>query len=168
MSDTESVNLDAWQAEQGKASGITTEQLDSLAQKYQDLYDEYEKLKAESSNAYKLAEEAEGKLVEALEQAGKSKYIVEGLGTFYFIDKMVVKTPKTNEDKKRLFNWIKRKRGGEYLMTITSINHQTLQSLYKAEQEAAVQENPEKAASFHLPGLEAPTSMRSLGFRKAK
>lgn len=160
------VTADEWMKEQGKSGGVTTEQLDKLAQEYQAAYAAYEVQKEASTLAYKKAEELEGKLVEAMELAGKQKYHVEGLGLYYFSDKMTVKTPKTNEDKKQLFNYLKAKHGPEYLMTVTSINHNTLQSLYKAEFEAATEAGT--GETFHLPGLEAPTNMRSLNFRKEK
>lgn len=169
----EAVNLEAWSEEVGKTSGITTEELDARSKKYQDKYEEYERAKQIASDLYKEAEELEGKLVEALELAGKSKYYVEGIGTFYFMDKMTVPTPKTIEQKKQLFNYIKETHGDVFLMDKVSINHQTLQTLYKTDfeehKEKCLKEGRDaEAANFSIPGLQAPTNMRSLGLKKEK
>lgn len=166
------IGLDTWM-EKTANSGITTQYLDELAKKYQAKYDEYEASKAITSGFYKEAEELEGKLVEAMEQAGKSKYNVEGIGTFYFSDKMTVPTPKTVNDKKKLFGWLTKKYGETFLMDKVSINHNTLQGLYKSAFNEHVEEckqtgKDDEAANFSIPGLSEPTNMRSLCLRKEK
>lgn len=161
-----SEELSQW--EEAAATGaVTVEQLDKMVKEYNDKYAEYEAQKAISTQLYKDAEVLEGKLVEAMEQAGKSKYYVEGVGTVYFSDKLVVPTPKTNEDKKKVFTWLREKQGDTVFFATVSINHQTLQKLYNTALEEAVNAG-EDASLFHIPGLQTPTSMRSLNFRKEK
>lgn len=161
------VNADTWMDEVSKTSGITTEQLDKLALEYQKAYDEYEKSKRETSNLYKEQERLEGKLREAMELAGKSKYFVETVGTFYFSDKYVVTTPKTIEEKRDLLAYIREKHGEDFFYATVGVNHQTLQKLYKTDLEAA-QEAGESPELFHIPGLQQPTLMRSLNLRGEK
>lgn len=166
-------DLDQWMEAAAEGSAITTEQLDMMAKEYQEKYEEYEKLKAEATQLGKDAEVLEGKLIEALNQAGKTKYYVDNIGTFYFINKMTVPTPKTVQDKKKLFDYLLKQHGETFLLDKQSINHQTLQSLYKAEFEdhvAACEKagKPEEAANFTIPGLSEPTTMQSLGLRKDK
>lgn len=156
--------LDDWGSAHAEGSGITTAQLDTLAAEYQAAWDKYEEAKAESDRLFKVQEAMENKLIEAMELAGKTKYIVEGQGTYYFTNRLTVPTPKSNAEKTALFNYIKQKHGPDFLMTVTSINHQTLQSFYKSEFEANAEKNP----AFKIPGLQEPTNKRSLGFRKEK
>jgi len=160
MSDT----VEAWDEAVGQTSSITVEQLDAALKAYNDKYSEYEVQKAKASALHKEAETLEKKLIEAMEQAGKSKYYCEGVGTAYFSDKMVVTTPKTNDDKRKLFDWLKEKNGETFFLATVSVNHQTLQSLYNSELQKAVDEGGD-ASTFHIPGLEQPTSKRSLNLR---
>lgn len=163
-----SVDANEWMEAASEGSGITTKELDEHAQAYQAAYAEYEKSKAHTSQLYKEAERLEGKMVEAMELAGKTKYQVDGVGTFYFINKMVVTTPKTNSEKKALFDYIKETHGDDFYLATLSVNHQTLQKLYNTDFEAAKEKNPDDAATFHIPGLQPPTNMRSLGLRGEK
>lgn len=155
-----------WLEEGAKGTKVTTEDLDNYAKAYMDKYREYENAKAISTALYKEAEELEGKLVEAMEQAGKRKYFVEGLGTFSFRDKMSVQTPKTAADKTLLFNYIREHYGNAFLTDKLSIASATLNKLYnEAVEEYNATQNPEP---FAMPGLNAPTNMRSLAFTKEK
>ncbi len=159
------MNQEAWNEVAGQNSGITVQMLDELITTYQKVYKDYEAAKKVSTELYKIAEEMEGKVVEALQLAGKSKYVVEGLGTVYFMDRMVVPTPKTIENKKMLFDYLRSRHGDTFLLDKLSINHQTLQKLYNDEVKEALEGGN---TAFTVPGLEQPTSMRSLGFRKER
>jgi predicted nuclease with TOPRIM domain len=165
------ISLDQWTAEAAKGSGVTLEHLEELIKKYRAARDAAEKFRVEKTRIEKEFSDLEGQLIEAMEQTGKSKVYVEGAGTMYFIDKMVVATPKTNEDKIKLFDFITKSYGQKVLIEKVSVNHQTLQSLYNnaAKEFAEKCESdgkPELAATFHIPGLQAPTNQRSIGFRK--
>jgi hypothetical protein len=157
-----SISADEWMEASAAGSGITTDELDRRAREYQDAWNKYEKQKAVSTELFKEAERLEGKMVEAMEQAGKKKYFVEGIGTFSFTDKFVVPTPKTIEERKQLFKYIQEKHGEDFFYSTASVNHATLQKLYKTDFDEAVETDPESAATFVIPGLQAPTNMRSL------
>jgi hypothetical protein len=161
------VDSSEWMEVASAGSGVTTDELDKRGQAYQDAYAKYEEAKLVSKKLLAEAERLEGKMIEAMEQAGKSKYIVEGVGTFYFVDKMTVTTPKTIENTRALFNYIREKHGEDFFYTTAGVNHQTLQKLYKTDFEEMVETSPDKAATFAIPGLQPPTSMRSLNLRKS-
>ena len=159
---------DEWMAVTAEHSSITVEELDRRAKEYHEAYAEYEKAKSVSTELFKKAEVLEGKLIEAMELAGKNKYHVEGIGTFSFVNKMTVPTPKTPEERRALFGYIRDKHGDDFFHSVASVNHQTLQKLYNTDFEEYVETNPEEAASFAIPGLQAPTNKKSLAVRGEK
>lgn len=117
-------------------------------------YDEAKKL---ASEAYSTLEKAETQVVNALKATGKSSYKVDGVGNVSWYVKESFTTPKTNEDKSRLFNYIKEKYGADVLMSMVSIHSATLNSFANKETESGVME---------VPGLAAPTGTEILSFRK--
>lgn len=161
------VTLDEWNTQVEKTSSVTVEELDTLARKYQAKYAEYEAAKTISATLYAESEELEGKLVEALNQAGKSKYHVEGIGTFSFQNKMSVKVPKTLEEKKQLFEYIRTTHGEVFYLDKISVNSQTLNKLYN-EDLATAKERGVDPSLFHIPGLQQPTVMQSLRLTKER
>jgi hypothetical protein len=173
--DPSPVSAEAWAKVTADMSGVTTEELDVLSKKYQDKYAAYEAKKKESSAILKEAEILEAELIAAFEAAGKSKYYVEGIGTFYFVDKMSVKTPKTLDQKKELFKYIQTKYGETVLLDKVGIVSATLNSFYNSELEAfnarskaALEAGEEFTEIFTIPGLDEPTNMRSLNLKKEK
>ena len=163
-------SIDDFMAESTKGNTITTEQLDELCIKYAAAREDYEKAKENSNDLYAAAETLKGKVVEAMTQAGKSKYIVDGVGTFGFKDKMSVKTPKTLEEKQVLWKYLEEKYGKEVVWDKFGINSQTLNSFYNSELEIFNEEAKlgKVSGDFHLPGIEAPTAQRDLKLTKEK
>jgi uncharacterized tellurite resistance protein B-like protein len=160
----QALNQESW-LEQSADKSITVEQLDGLMKDFSEARVEYEAAKELSTAKYHVLEDKERALVTALEQAGKKKYQVDGIGAVHFSDKLVYPTPKTVEQKEAFFKFIETEYGVEYLKEKLSIHHQTLQSICKT----ATDEAQEKGiAEFTIPGLERPTSQRSLNFRKEK
>jgi uncharacterized protein YhaN len=169
MSDNKEVgaiSLDMWMDSESKNSGVTTEQLDKEIRLYKELEKDYEAKKKISSEAYRLMEDQQTKVMELMKLAGKTKYNVEGLGTAYFINKLLVPTPKTIENKKQLFEYIKARHGDIFLMDKLSIHSATLNKLYNDEFNEYKETSQD--AIFNIPGLDAPTAHQSLGFRKDK
>jgi hypothetical protein len=159
------VDPSAWAEEQSKGSGITTLELDEMITELRVLRDLYEQKKEASTKAYNDYAALEGKVVEAFQQAGKSKYVVEGLGTAYLINKLVVPTPKTVEQKKAFFKYLREKHGEVVFWDKVSVNHQTLQGIYNSDAAEALEAGD---AMFSIPGIDKPTTQTSLGFRKGK
>jgi hypothetical protein len=70
-----------------------------------------------------------------------------------------VKTPKSIEDKRLLFQYIRETYGQDVLDEYRTVNYQTLNAFYKQECEHL-------GDGAKVPGLEEPTLDISLGFRK--
>lgn len=158
--------MDQWDQATQAASPITVEQLDDWGKKWKDASEKYTAAAALASEAYKVKEELEGKFVEALNQAGRKKYFVEGIGLVGFATRMSVQTPKTIEDKQALARWIEEKYGKTVFWDKFSINSQTLQSFYNKEYEL-FEERCEATGvpeQFHIPGLAPPVA--KVGLKK--
>ncbi len=136
---------------------LTLAQMDQLVAQMKEARALYDDLKKQSSEAYKQLESIEDKVVAALKATGKSKYSVDGVGTVSWYVKESFTTPKSNEDKVKLFNFISDKYGKETLLAMTSIHSATLNSFANKESEEGVME---------IPGLAAPTGTEVLSFRK--
>ena len=156
MQETE-VDLSEWT---DQSAQITLEQMDQLVEDLSTKRAVHTKAKEEAAKLYAELVEAEQKLVGALKASGKTKYEKEGVGLVYISHKTTWTTPKTNEQKISLFNYIKAKHGADALMGLTSINHQTLNSWANKETEA----DP----LVQIPGLELPTTQETLNFRSKK
>lgn len=81
--------------------------------------------------------------------------------TFYTAETETVKTPKTLEDKAKLFEFLRDK--GLY-DEMVSINSQSLNSLYRALSAEALEKGH---LEFLMPGVDAPTSFRQLKLKKS-
>lgn len=102
--------------------------------------------------------EAQRKLIiDSLNANKRSSYEVDGAGWVYISSKEVYRVPKTNEDKTKLFNYIKEKYGPETLMGMVGIHSGTLTSWANEESASGV---------MSIPGLEAPTMVETLNFRR--
>lgn len=137
----------------------TLEEMDQLIARYKAARTDYEDKKQVSNEAHAVYKEIEAQVIDALKANKRTKYQVDDLGTAYIISKEVYATPKSNDDKVRLFEYIAGKHGADALLGLQSINSQTLNSWANKEAEAGV---------MSIPGLDAPTLHESLGFKKGK
>jgi hypothetical protein len=153
-------NVHDWTDESSSAS-VTVEQLDSVVASYLEAREIYEAAKKVSSEKYSDYQALENKLVALLTQANKKSYKVDGLGTATRVLKNVVSVPKDLSAKRLLFSWIGEQYGKDVLDDMVSINHQKLNGWYNEEVEKN-KDNP----MFSIPGIEAPTSVESLSFRR--
>jgi hypothetical protein len=143
-------------------SKVSIEDFDRFMQDYSAKREDYETAKKVSGEKYAVYQDAENKLMSILKATGKKSYKVDGLGLISLVTKEVVTTPKTVEDKRKLFSWIKDRYGLDVLDTMVSINHQSLNSFYNQEAEKS------NSPMFHIPGLEQPTATESLSFRRER
>ncbi len=104
-------------------------------------------------------DELESKVIGVLTDTGKEKYHVENFGTLYFSNRETVSMPKDPEARAKFFTYLKEK--GHYESLIT-VNSQTLNSYYRQEADAA------NSPDFKIPGLNAPSVIKSLGMRRGK
>lgn len=156
MSENQELDMSEWTDQ----TEISLEQVEGLIRNLQEKRVEHTAAKDIATKLYHELEEVEKRVLNALKAKGKTKYELEGIGRVNIISKEIYPTPKTNEQKVALFNYIKAKYGGDTLMSMTSINHQTLNSWCNKETEA----DP----ALKIPGLDAPTSVEEVRFTKAK
>lgn len=152
-------DLDNWSV---ATESINLAALDEMVAKLTEARKEYDAKKRAAAESYEAVEKLEAQISSALQSAGKSKYFVDGYGTAYLINKYVVRTPKDNDSKKALFNYIKDKYGEDVLVSKLSINHQTLNAFYNEETSALAKELKIQT----IPGIEEPVHEINLGFRK--
>lgn len=150
--------MEEWMPQQGESITVTVEQLDESVARMRQLRKAYDDKKSEATLAHNELEESEKILKNLLKASGKSKYEAEGIGLAYIVTKETFPTPKTNQQKTALFNYIKEKHGADALMSLVGVNHNTLNSWAKKELEA----DP----LVEIPGLDQPTSEEILHFRK--
>ena len=151
-------NMQEWMGQE--AQEITLEQMDQMIRALSIKRAEHKAAKEAASLIYQELEEAESRVIGALKASGKTKYEAEGVGLAYISHKTTYTTPKTIEDKTKLFNYIKEKHGPDSLMGLVSINHQSLNSWANKE--------TENEPLFKIPGLAEPTAEEVLNFRAKK
>jgi hypothetical protein len=103
----------------------------------------------------------EAKILTTLEQHEMSSY-KSAHGTVIRSVRYSVRVPKDIEAKVEFFKWLNDK-GRDVYWTYTTINSQSLNSLYKAEMEAAKEAGD---FDFAIPGLGAPEGQPILSRRK--
>lgn len=145
-----------WNTEQQETLDVA--KLDAMVADYRTKRADYEAKKQEANEAYHLLEDAEKLVKDALISLGKSKYFVDGIGTVSTVQKSSFKTPKTQEEKAALFDYIRSKHGESALMDYLSIHSASLNSFANKELET----NP----TLQIPGLATPTVTIELRFRK--
>ena len=143
------------------AEQINVKELDRLVGLYKIARDDYDKLKASASEANKVVEDYEKKLLEYLFISGKTKLYVEGIGTISTVEKMYIATPKDNESKELFFQWVELEYGKDGLLRYQTVNSQSLNSLFKLYKE----DHPEVTS---LPGLGEVSTTTELRFTKKK
>jgi DNA invertase Pin-like site-specific DNA recombinase len=156
--ENEATDLQEWMPEENP--NISLEQVEALIRELSTKRLERDKAKELSTALHHEVEEVEKRVLNALKAKGKTKYELEGIGRVNLITKEIYSTPKTNEQKIALFNYIKSKYGPDVMMSMTSVNHQTLNSWCNKETEG----NP----TLKIPGLDAPTTNEECRFTKAK
>ncbi len=149
-----------WQ--EASSESVSLAELDKLVEDYKKKREAYDAAKKVSGELYSISEEAENKILSVLKAANKKSYKVDGIGTVTRVQKQIVTVPKDVEQKRALFNWIKEQYGVDVLDEMVSINHQKLNGFYNEEVEKH-KSNP----LFAIAGLDAPTDVENLSFRKA-
>lgn len=141
---------------------VTVQELDEAVINYKRAKEEYDKASAVSSEKHEEAEKLKLKVLDLLTASGKNSFIVDGVATVTVTQKSQVTTPKTIEQKEKLFNWIENKLGKEGLLAYQSINYNTLNSLYNSMMEETLKKNEEWNG---IDGIELPTVVRTLSIR---
>jgi hypothetical protein len=140
---------------------VTTSQLDEQIERLSMLRNRYNGMKTEASVAHQEYKQQEDRVLKLLEIAGKKSYKVDGLCNVSRIEKLSVTTPKTIEDKRAFFSWIREKYGDDGVWSYASINSNTLNSLYNQQ----VEEAAERGETLDIAGIDLPTTRVSLSLR---
>lgn len=141
---------------------LTVAQFDNMVTKLKELklaYDESNAIKKTKYDEYKAQE---ARVIEAMEQAGKSTYICEGVGRVTRVEKMAVRVPATPEQKTAFFNWLRENMGEDVATQYTSVNSQALNALYNQ----LMEEYAARGEVLDIDGLETPITRVELSFRK--
>lgn len=157
------MDLDEWDV--GTPNPGALKAMDAIVQEYKAKRDEYDDEKKKLSKLWEEVDKLQMKAVAALKAAGKSKWQVDGLGTFSIVTKYQITTPKTIEEKVELFDYIEKKYGKEVLEGMLSIHSGTLNSFYNQEFENS---DSDEKLTFSLPGVGAPTAREEARFTKAR
>lgn len=124
-----------------------------------------QKKKAEdyAASCENTMKEIRSKILKLLEDNGLENYAVPGVGRVHIQTQESFTTPKSNDEKQQLFEYIKQKYGEEDLVSKLSIHSATLNAWAKQEMEANSSD-----PIFRIPGLSEPTAFKKLSFREAK
>jgi hypothetical protein len=139
-------------------------EMDELVTQSVAAWEDYDAKKKISTEALNKAEAIDAKILEALRQAGKSKYFVDGVGTISKVAKMIVRVPSSASAKKEFFRYL-RTLGEDVLFAMTTVNSNTLNAWYNTKLEEA---SSKGLLNFSVPGIEEPTTRESLRFLKDK
>ena len=151
--------LEQWdQADQDQPPALTVEQMDGLIENLRVTKKAAESAQEQADLVKAQYSEARDQVLKALITLKRDNYAVDGHGLAYISRKEVYTTPKTNQDKNALFTYIKEKYGPDALMSLVSINSQTLTSWANKETETGEIQS--------IPGLDQPTMIETLNFRK--
>lgn len=127
---------------------------------------DYRVLEQEAKDAYsRKAEqvtELEQKVLSVLEAHNMKNFNVDGVGTVYASEKFQVSYPK-DPVKAAQFRAFCLSNGFENMLTV---NHQTLNSQFKARKEELELQGLLREVSDVFPGVEEPKVYRTIGFRK--
>lgn len=119
-------------------------------------------LKEQLEEASKKMEGLKLDVMKMMEAGDLQKFPLPGYGTVYRQQSFSVKTPKTPQDKEKLFTWIKETKGEDVLDNLLSINSMTLNSLFKEELEQAKERGD---VNWAMPGVGVPEVYYKLGMR---
>jgi hypothetical protein len=156
-----SISQEAW-LEASATKTLDMAEMDALILRSQQLYEDYEGKKKIASEALAEYDKVEAAIMQALRDAGKKTYKVDGLGTVSLVQKSQVTVPKSIEAKKRFFQYLRTK-GEDVLFGLTTVNSNTLNSWYQRELDEA---SANGILGFSVPGVDAPTMRETMAFRK--
>jgi len=152
--------IDAPQLWDPSTESINTGDLDKMVEKMYEAKVTYEAAKKTSDELSSVYNQYRKQLIDMMVRSNKEKYHVVGIGGVSVYDKFSVQTPKTADEKDAFFNFIEQKYGREGRIAYTSINSQTLNSLWKQ-----LYDECDDKAAFVVPGLGQPMAEKALSFR---
>lgn len=143
---------------------VSLAQINLTMSKFMDTRRDYEEAKIKASSIYEEVKKIESSLLEMLTSSGLEKYSVPEIGTVSVNSSLSFNVPKTLDDKRSLYGYIKSRHGGEVLESMLSINSRTLNSFLREEYASLAEEGKDPS----VVGINQPTEMKSLRFTKAR
>jgi hypothetical protein len=146
---------------------LNMNEMDNLVKLSQTQWDEYEAKRKEATALLEKYNKTEAAIMQALKDAGKKSYKVDGLGTISIRETEIVRVPATAEQKKKFFQYLRGK-GESVLYSLASVNSNTLNAWYRKEAEEAQRAG---VLGFSIPGVEGSTVRETMAFtadRKGK
>lgn len=142
---------------------ISLQEMDNAIKQIREIEAEYKAANDISTGLYEQLQAAKAKVIEMLEQSGRTVYICEGVGRVKVSYEMSVQTPKTPEEKKAFFAWLATNMGEDVADAYLSVNSQSLNSLYNE----LTEQYARRGEVLTIDGLTAPISRTKLSLTKA-
>lgn len=143
--------------------GISVQEMEKNIEHLYALKQRYEEIKSDASAAHKDFKKQEERVIALLEQVNKKSFKVDGLVNVTRVEKLSVPTPKTVDERKAFFNWLKEYYGEDVMYSYMSVHSQSLNTLYNQVMEEA----NNKQIKISIDGVAMPTSRTILSIRKA-
>lgn len=140
-------------------SEVTVSDVEQMIEKAFQIRGEIDALKAQMSEKSAELDGFQQKILQFLTEFDKTSYRA-GAGMVVKQTKFSVSMPKDPDAKARFFRYIKERNLFEDLVTV---HHQTLNSFYNAELEAAKETGD---IDFGIPGIDEPKTYEIVAFRK--
>lgn len=140
---------------------ITVTELQNMIKVYSEKRKEYDAIKDQLKDKGAEVDELETKILATLEAHNQEKFSVTGVGTVYTTNKYSVSFPKDPEKANELREYCLRNDLG----TMLTINHNSLNSLFKSKKEERELRGERDLATV-LPGVGEPQVYRTIGLRK--
>jgi len=134
-------------------------EFDTLGLQLIDVDEEIKGLEAQLKTLQEKKRDISERIIHVLKEYDKTNYQIGGK-KLILSQRATVPTPKTEEEKRALFAWLEEK--GIYWQ-YASVNSQSLNALYKAERDAAVERQD---LDFKIPGVGEENIQWTLSIRK--
>lgn len=144
------------------ANELTIKELDDLFKEALKLEDLHGELKEKAAKVWHEVEAIQIKISTALEQLGFEKFTFS-VGNFSYKKVQSFQTPKTKDDKEAFKQWCSEQQIDDSNMW--SINHQTLNSLLKEQEELAADRGD---FEFNVPGIQKGAVTTKITMKQTK
>lgn len=116
-----------------------------------------------SNDAHSLMKEKEYALIHMMEETNQDIFVVKGVGRVALKKTMSITTPKSPDDRRKFFDWLRKEKGDEIADSYMSVNSQSLNTLYND----LTQEFAERGEILMVDGLDEPITRVTLSLTKA-
>lgn len=139
-------------------SDVSVIELDNLSEQAFLLKARCEKIQEQLDVEKAQLRDVEAKILNHLEHHNKKSWDSE-YGEVQIRERLSVKTPKDESDKRAFFKWLEDK---GVFWVYASVNSQSLNALYNAEADSCAESGKE----FNIPGLTEPTLYKSVTLKR--